>query len=146
MDFLFLRGYIVKKFLGRVTEDIAIKNDIKEYANKRIVLYDNDRRHCEKRHAHEFKNIDDFNYVMDNLDIIINNPDYVFYVKNKNTLEYYKSFKCGITVRVRVEPRNELKVKTVFTVNEYKIKNRIAFETYNKYVISEETAEQIIGN
>lgn len=85
MDLL-IEGVIVKRILGKVTKEIAIKNNLEEYANKKIVLYDNDRRHCQKRHAHEFGDIKTFHYVMDNLEYIIKNPDQVFYVKNKSTL------------------------------------------------------------
>nr|DAU67740.1 MAG TPA: nuclease [Caudoviricetes sp.] len=126
---------MMKRILGKVTKEIADKNNISEYANKKIVLYDNDRRHCAK-HKEEFGDIKTFHYVMDNLEDIIANPDYVFYVKNKNTLEYYKIYGFGITVRVKVEPGNELKVKTVFTVTKNKIDNRIKREAYNKYVVN----------
>lgn len=126
----------MKRILGKVTKKIAQENNIDEYANKKIVLYDNDRKHCEK-HIHEFGDIKTFHYVMNNLEEIIENPDYVFFVKNKSTLEYYKTFGFGITVRVKVQPGNELKVKTVFTVTNEKIKNRIKNEVYNKYVIKE---------
>lgn len=57
--------------------------------------------------------------------------------KNKSTLEYYKTFGLEVTVRVKVEPGNELKVKTVFPVTKIKIENRIRNEAYNKYVIKE---------
>lgn len=73
---------------------------------------------------------------MDNLEYIIEKPDEVFYVKRKNTLEYYKTFDIGVTVRVKVEPGNELKVKTVFTVTKTKIENRRKKENYNKYVLN----------
>lgn len=127
----------MKRILGRVTKKIAIDNNIGEYANKKIVLYDNDRRHCEK-HINDFGGKKTFHYVMDNLEYIINEPDYVFYIKNKSTLEYYKTFGKEVTVRVKVEPGPELKVKTVFPVKKHKIENRIKHEAYNKYVIKEE--------
>lgn len=126
----------MKRILGRVTKKIAEENNIADYANKKIVLYDNDRKHCEK-HIHEFGDTKTFHYVMNNLEDIIENPDYVFYIKNKSTLEYYKTFGFGITVRVKVEPGNELKVKTVFTVRDTKIDNRIKNKDYNKYVVKE---------
>lgn len=128
----------MKRILGEVTKEIAQDNNIPEYANKKIVLYDNDRRHCKNRHANEFGDLKTFHYVMDNLEEIISNPDQVFYKKNTSSLEYYKTFGFGITVRVRVEPGLELKVKTVFTVKPKKIENRVKNEAYNKYVISEE--------
>lgn len=144
----------VKRILGRVSTEIIEKYELQEHANKKIVIYDNDRRHCEKEHAHQFKDIKTFHYIMDNLEYIIDNPDYVFftkgYDKRKNkktgkkelveryTLEYYKNFEDDITVRVKVDNGNELKVKTVFPVNGQKVKNKIEKEIYNKYVLTEE--------
>ena len=125
----------MKRILGKVKKEIAIKNNIEEYADKKIVLYDNERKHCEK-HMYEFGDKKTFHYIMDNLEYIIENPDEVFYVKRKNTLEYYKTFDIGVTVRVKVEPGNELKVKTVFTVTKTKIENRRKKEYYNKYVLN----------
>lgn len=144
----------VKRILGRVSTEIIEEHNLQEHTNKKIVIYDNDRRHCEKKHAHQFKDIKTFHYIMDNLEYIIENPDYVFFTKgyderkNKKTgkkeiverytLEYYKNFEDDITVRVRVDDGNELKVKTVFPVNSQKVKNKIEKDIYNKYVITEE--------
>ena len=125
----------MKRILGKVKKEIAIKNNIEEYAGKKIVLYDNERKHCEK-HMHEFGDKKTFHYIMDNLAYIIEKPAEDFYVKRKNTLEYYKTFDIGVTVRVKVEPGNELKVKTVFTVTKTKIENRRKKENYNKYVLN----------
>lgn len=129
----------MKRILGKVTKEIANQNGIPEYANKKIVLYDNDRRHCAKRHMNDFSSKQAFHYVMDNLELIIDDPDRVFYVKIKNTLEYYKYFEdLGITIRVKVEPGKELKMKTMFISKESTIKGRIEHEAYNKYVVGVE--------
>lgn len=125
----------MKRILGRVTKEIATKNNIDEYAGKKIVLYDSERKHCEK-HINEFKDKKTFHYIMDNLEYIITDPDEVFYVRRKQTLEYYKTFDIGVTVRVRVEPGNELKVKTLFAVTQDKIEYRRKNEAYNKYVVN----------
>ena len=126
----------MKRVLGRIDKKIAIKYNILEYANKAIVLYDNDRKHCEK-HMHEFANKQAFQYVMDNLETIICYPDEVFYVKAKDTLEYYKFFEdLGVTVRVRLEAGSkEAKVKTMFTVKKKKIENKEKNKYYNMYVV-----------
>jgi len=128
----------MKRILGRVSKKIAIENDILDYANKPIVLYDNDRRHCAK-HMHEFANKHVFHYVMDNLETIIEDPDEVFYVKSKQTLKYYKYFDdLGITIRVKVEPGRELKMKTMFVVKKTKLSNRQKNKYYNMYVVGAE--------
>jgi len=144
----------VKRILGRVSTEIIEEYKLQKHANKKIVIYDNDRRHCEKEHAHQFKDTKTFHYIMDKLEYIIENPDYVFFTKGyderknkktgviekieRHTLEYYKTFEDDITVRVRVDDGNELKVKTVFPVNGKKIENKIKKDIYNKYIITEE--------
>lgn len=148
----------MKRILGRLSKDIVAKHNLWEHENKKIVIYDNDRKHCEKKHAHQFKNKKTFHYIMDNLEYIIENPDEVFYVKgydiefDKNTrtkikverhsLEYYKKFAGDITVRVRVDDGRELKVKTVFPVGKEKVANKKKKELYDKYVLTEEEIEK----
>ena len=143
----------MKRILGRISKEIVEKYELYGHANKKIVLYDNDRRHCENKHAQQFKDKKTFHYVMDNLEYIIEEYDYVFYVKgydkiidsdtNKEikierySLEYYKKLEQDITVRVRVDGGKELKVKTVFPVSEEKVINKIKKDIYNKYVITE---------
>lgn len=143
----------MKRILGRISKEIVEKYELYEHANKKIVLYDNDRRHCENKHAQQFKDKKTFHYVMDNLEYIIEEYDYVFYVKgydkiidsdtNKEikierySLEYYKKLEQDITVRVRVDDGKELKVKTVFPVGEEKVINKVKKDIYNKYVITE---------
>ena len=143
----------MKRILGRISREIINKYELYEHENKKIVLYDNDRKHCENKHAHQFKDKKTFHYVMDNLEFIIEEPDYVFYVKgfdeiiNKETgkiikverysLEYYKELEQDITVRVKVDDGKELKVKTVFPVKQEKIKHKIEKDIYNKYVMTE---------
>lgn len=125
----------MKRILGKLSRKIVEKYGLYEHKNKKIVIYDNDRKHCEKKHSSEFKSKKAFHYTMDNLEYIINNPDYIFYtkgydkVKNKKieryTLEYYKKIDENITVRVRVDNEKELKVKTVFPVKEEKIRYKV---------------------
>lgn len=126
----------MKRILGRLPKEIAIKYHLEEYINKKIVIYDDARKHCLYKHLNEFEDPKIFHYIMDNLEDIINNPDYVFYKLSKKTLEYYKVYSFGITVRVKIVPGKELKVKTVFKVNKYKIINRKKNEFENMYIIN----------
>lgn len=126
----------MKRVLGRVTKEIADKFNLEDYKNKAIVMYDDARRHCYNKHLEEFGDSKTFHYIMDNLEDIICNPDDVFYIKNKETLEYYKTYAFGITVRVKVVPGKELKVKTVFKVKRTKVENRKQNEIENQYIIN----------
>lgn len=126
----------MKKVLGKVDEKIAKKYNLEEHINKPIVLYDNDRRHCINRHKNDFNSPKIFYYILSHLDDIINYPDEVFYKKSTESLEYYKTYEQGVSVRVKIENGNELKVKTFFKVTQTKIENRKEKEQYNKYVIN----------
>lgn len=148
----------MKRILGRLAKDVVKKYDLWEHEDKKIVIYDNDRKHCENKHAHQFKDKKTFHYIMDNLEYIIENPDDVFYVKGydiefdketgtkrkveRYSLEYYKRFEEDITVRVRVDDGRELKVKTVFPVGNEKVNNKKKKELYDKYVLTEEELKQ----
>lgn len=130
----------MKQILGKVSKKVATTCGIPEHINKKIVLYPNDKRHCEKRHLQDFSNKKHFYYVMSNLDYIIAEPDFVCYNKKKDTLEYYKDIGQDISIRVRVENGPELKIKTFFPVEKDKVEDRKAKskfqEAYNKYVIN----------
>ena len=93
-----------------------------------------------ERHIDDYETIEDYYYVMNSLEKIINNPDYVFYDKSKKGLEYYKQLKSDILVAVRVNNGKELKVKSVYPVKRSKVENRKKKEEemklYNKYVVS----------
>lgn len=144
----------MKRILGRISKEVVNKYDLQEHEDKKIVLYDNDRRHCENKHAHQFKDKKTFHYIMNHLEYIIEEPDLVFYVKGydviydketktkskveRYSLEYYKKFEDDVTVRVKVDDGRELRVKTVFPVNGEKVKNKLKAEIYNKYVMSED--------
>ena len=128
-----LLGECMKKVLGKVSKEIAENWNIDEHKNKKIVIYEEAIKHSMERH------IDDYYYVMNSLEKIINNPDYVFYDKSKKGLEYYKQLKSDILVAVRVNNSKELKVKSVYPVKKSKIENRKKKEEeiklYNKYVV-----------
>lgn len=129
----------MKRILGEVTKEIANHWDIKEYENKKIVIYPDKKEHSKDRHLGDYKKEEDYYYVMDSLEEIIKSPDYVFYDKSKKGLEYYKKVKVNVLVAVRVIPGKELKVKSVYPVEQEKIENRKKKEEqmklYNKYVV-----------
>lgn len=81
----------------------------------------------------------DYYFVIDSLEDIIKSPDYVFYDKSKAVLEYYKNVCGNILVAVRIVPGKELKVRSVYLVEQQKIDNRkkreIDMQMYNKYVV-----------
>ena len=133
----------MKRILGDVSNELVEKWQLYEYKNKKIVMYPEAKEHSKDRHINDYKSVDDYYYVMDSLEEIINNPDYVFYDKSKAGLEYYKNIRGNILVAIRVVPGKELKVRSVYPVEQEKINNRrkkeMDMKMYNKYVIAVET-------
>ena len=133
----------MKRILGEVSNEVVEKWQLYEYKNKQIVMYPEAKEHSKDRHINDYKSVDDYYYVMDSLEEIINNPDYVFYDKSKAGLEYYKNIRGNILVAIRVVPGKELKVRSVYPVEQEKINNRrkkeMDMKMYNKYVIAVET-------
>ena len=132
----------MKRILGEVSNEVVEKWQLYEYKNKKIVMYPEAKEHSKDRHINDYKSVDDYYYVMDSLEEIINNPDYVFYDKSKAGLEYYKNIRGNILVAIRVIPGKELKVRSVYPVEQEKINNRrkkeMDMKMYNKYVIAVE--------
>ncbi|MCI5966844.1 MAG: hypothetical protein MRZ42_00465 [Tenericutes bacterium] len=132
----------MKRILGEVSNEVVEKWQLYEYKNKKIVMYPEAKEHSKDRHINDYKSVDDYYYVMDSLEEIINNPDYVFYDKSKAGLEYYKNIRGNILVAIRVVPGKELKVRSVYPVEQEKINNRrkkeMDMKMYNKYVIAVE--------
>lgn len=129
----------MKRILGEVSKSVADYWDIKQYENKKIVLYPEIREHCKERHMTDYASVEDYYYVMDSLEEVVSSPDYVFYDKSKSGLEYYKNVRGNILIAVRVAKGAELKVRSVYPVSYEKIENRKKKEEqmklYNKYVI-----------
>lgn len=127
-----------KEFITKVSEKDAKNCNREDLIGKNIVIYDNDKLHCYSEHYKNFKNKKEFAFIMKNLDYIINECDFVLYNKKNSSLEYYKKLKNNISVRVRVENSNELKIKTMFPVTENKFEQKRKRALYNKYVIEDE--------
>ena len=132
----------MKRILGEISDDIIAKWNLEEYKNKKIVLYPEAKEHSKEKHLEQYASKDDYYFVMNSLEDIIKNPDYVFYDKSKDRLEYYKNIKGYILVAVRIKPGKDLRVRSIYPVKQTKIENRkkkeMYMKMYNKYVVSVE--------
>ena len=128
----------MKRILGQINNEIIEQWELYEHKNKKIVMYPEAKEHSKDRHINDYPSIEDYYIVMDSLEKIIQNPDYVFYDKSKKGLEFYKKINSNILVAVRVDNGKELKVKSVYPIKETKIENRKKKEEqtklYNKYI------------
>ena len=122
----------MKRILGQINNEIIEQWELYEHKNKKIVMYPEAKEHSKDRHINDYPSIEDYYIVMDSLEKIIQNPDYVFYDKSKKGLEFYKKIKSNILVAVRVDDGKELKVKSVYPVENTKIENRKKKEEQTK--------------
>lgn len=113
------------KYLGFLRSDVAEHLGISEHKYKPIVIYYDRVQHVVDRHLKEFGSRERIEKIYNSLSILINNPDYIFYNKKTNGLEYYKKIDFDVCVAVRINSGRVLKVKSWYPVNEAKINNRI---------------------
>ena len=132
----------MKRVLGEISDDIVTNWDLYDHKNKKIVLYPEAKEHSKNKHLNQYDKEEDYYFVMESLEEIIQKPDYVFYDKSKKGLEYYKNLRGNILVAVRIDQGKELRVRSVYPVEQEKINNRKKKEQqmklYNKYVIRTE--------
>lgn len=132
----------MKRILGEINNDIIRKWNLEDYKGKKIVIYPEAKKHSKDAHLDQYICKEDYYFVMDSLEKIIQEPDYVFYDKSKSGLEYYKNVRGNILVAVRIKPGKELRVRSVYPVKQTKIDNRkkkeLDMKMYNKYVVGVE--------
>ncbi len=132
-----------KKTITKVSKKVGIDCKRNDLVGKNIVFYENDMKHCYNRHYKDFDNPKDFSFVINHLDYIIDECDFVLFNNKNQSLEYYKKLNNNITVRVKVENSNELKIKTFFRIPEEKYELKKNRSIYNKYVIQDSEEELI---
>lgn len=124
-----------KRKISKVSLKVAQDCKRMDLLDKPIVIYENDERHCYNRHYSDFENPRDFSFVMKNLSYIIDECDFVLFNDKNNSLEYYKKLNNNVTIRIKIENSNELKIKTFFTIPDEKYEIKRTKAAYNKYVI-----------
>lgn len=112
------------KYVGKLNPDLAEYWNIYEHANKPIVIYSDRKQHVIDRHLNDFGNIENIEYVYNHLSSIIKNPEYTFYNKSTNGIEFYKKIKNNIVVAVHLSFGSTLKIKSFYPANKNKIENR----------------------
>lgn len=124
-----------KERIAKVSPTVGTDCKRIDLVGKDIVLYENDKKHCYNRHYKDFSNPKEFSFIMKNLDYIINEYDFVLYNPKNDSLEYYKKINNNITIRVKAENSNELKIKTVFPIPNIKYENKRTKAAFNKYIV-----------
>ena len=133
------------KYLGTLSEDISEYWGIPEHKNKPILVYNDRKKHVIENHLKDFGTEEKIEEIFKHLPTIINKPDYVFYNKKANGLEYYKKIGADICVAVRINPGKVLKVKSWYPANKSKLKNRMKKDEDLKLIEEEAEKEKQIS-
>ena len=91
----------MKIYICRLNSRICNNKELNEHKGKSIVLDNNLFKHISK-HKKEYISTKSYNKTLKNIDLIIKNPDYVFYNKNRNGLEFYKHILEKLCVVVQI--------------------------------------------
>ena len=114
------------EYIGKLNPDIADYWNLKEHANKPIVVYLDRKQHIIDKHLKDFGSIERIEMIWSKLSIIIKNPDNVFYNEKTKGLEYYKKIDDMIIVAIRINFGSVLKIKSFYPANKNKLNNRNA--------------------
>ena len=116
----------INKIVGYINEDIIEKYGLEEYIDKPIVQSLDLYAHIQK-HLKDFESVDSFNHAVMSIPTIIDNPEVVYYDKNRKSLLYYKKIDENVCVVVKLNLRNnkDCYVSSIYPVNEYKIQKMI---------------------
>lgn len=109
-----------KKKLLTIDECYAKKYHLDDiYIGKSIVMYDDRYEHM-KKHALEFSTKQEYQEVINNIEYIVNSPDFISIDKNKKGMYFIKTLNDNIMVVVRIANTKELKVRTLYPINNTK--------------------------
>ena len=69
---------------------------------------------------------------MEAIPLIINNPDYVGYNKNNNSIEYIKRIDELTLVAIRIKQKGDLFLRSLYPISQIKLNNKILAKEYIK--------------
>ena len=115
------KGHI-KRIVGRISDDVVEQYKLYDYREMEIIQSLDLYSHVHK-HIHEFKSVDSYNNAVLNIDKIIQNPYFVYYEKEKNSLHYFAEvdeFTCVI-VKFSLKKNKDTYVSTIYPISKEKI-------------------------
>lgn len=127
----------INKIVGSISKEIAEQYNLEEYENQEIIQSLDLYIHTYK-HLHEFHSVDSYNNTITNIDLIIKDPYFVYYEKDRNSLLYFREideFVCAV-VKLKLRKNKENYVATVYPLNKNKVEKFKEKAIYNKYVIN----------
>lgn len=98
------------------------------FLNKKIVIYDDRYDHIEK-HKYEFSSIFEYDNALSSIELIIAEPDFIVIDDKKKGIEFIKTLNDNILIAVRLSSSAELKIKSLYPINEVKRKRLLLKKT-----------------
>ena len=109
-----------KKLLFTIDKAYVTKYNLdSSYLGKRIVIYEDRYSHIEK-HKFEFSSQSSYEYVINNVDVIVKNPDFIVIDEKKKGIEFIKTLDDNVLVVARITISTEMKIKSLYPINESK--------------------------
>lgn len=112
----------INKIVGRISKDVARKYNLYSYEGQEIIQSLDLYAHIQK-HVKEFNSVDGFNNAISNIDKIIDEPYFVYYDKQRNSLMYFKEIEedvCAV-VKLKLREKEDNYVSTIYPVSKRKI-------------------------
>lgn len=98
------------------------------FLNKKIVIYDDRYDHI-KKHKYEFSSIYEYNNALSNIKLIITAPDFIVIDNKRKGIEFIKTLNDNVLIAVRLSSSSELKIKSLYPINEVKRKKLLSKKT-----------------
>lgn len=120
----------IVKIVGRISHDIAKRYNLYEYENQEIIQSLDLYAHVLK-HINEFNSVDSYNNAVLNVEKIIEDPYFVYYDKQRNSLQYFKEIDedvCAV-VKLKLREKDDNYISTIYPVSKNKI-NKLKEKSY----------------
>lgn len=114
-------------FLLEKRPDFAL--DIKDTD---ILMWDDRIQHIEK-HRMNFRNIYDFDYYVDMIPEIIENPDYIGVKEKNKSIQFIKQYDNNILIAVRLTTKGRLSFRTMYPITDGQLDDYIRKDTAWEY-------------
>lgn len=89
------------------------------FVGKKVVMFPDRLNHIEK-HADDFSKRGYYTSVLLNINLILQEPDFICKNDKNNSLEVIKKFGDNILVAIRISDSETLKLKTLYPINKEK--------------------------
>jgi len=112
----------INKIVGRISKEVANKYNLYEFEGQEIIQSLDLYAHTVK-HINEFQSIDSYNNAILNIEEILEKPIFVYYDKEKRSLQYFCEIDedvCAV-VKLKLKRNDENYVATVYPVSKAKI-------------------------